>query len=84
MNALDVLSDSARFAPVRRLQTARTHRGEHRDSVNEALLHVSSLLFIIVNICQSVKSENKEYTDREPQGHNLNNFGRGPFDDVIY
>ena len=21
---------------------------------------------------------------REPQGHNLNNFGRGPFDDVIY
>ena len=22
--------------------------------------------------------------NREPQGHNLNNFGRGPFDDVIY
>jgi len=21
---------------------------------------------------------------REPQGHNLNNFGRGLFDDVIY
>jgi len=21
---------------------------------------------------------------REPQRHNLNNFGRGPFDDVIY
>ena len=21
--------------------------------------------------------------NREPQGHNLNNFGRGPFDDVI-
>jgi len=21
---------------------------------------------------------------REPQGHNLNNFGRGPFDDVKY
>jgi len=21
---------------------------------------------------------------REPQGHYLNNFGRGPFDDVIY
>jgi len=21
---------------------------------------------------------------REPQVHNLNNFGRGPFDDVIY
>jgi len=21
---------------------------------------------------------------REPQGHNLNNFGRGPIDDVIY
>ena len=21
---------------------------------------------------------------REPQGHNLNNFGRVPFDDVIY
>jgi len=21
---------------------------------------------------------------REPQGHNLNNFGKGPFDDVIY
>ena len=22
--------------------------------------------------------------NREPQGHNLNNFGRGPFHDVIY
>ena len=22
--------------------------------------------------------------NREPQGHSLNNFGRGPFDDVIY
>ena len=22
--------------------------------------------------------------NREPQGHNLNNFGRGPFDDVIH
>jgi len=22
--------------------------------------------------------------NREPQGHNLNNFGRGPFDNVIY
>jgi len=22
--------------------------------------------------------------NREPQGHNLNNFGGGPFDDVIY
>ena len=22
--------------------------------------------------------------NREPQGHNLNNFGRGTFDDVIY
>ena len=22
--------------------------------------------------------------NREPQGHNLNKFGRGPFDDVIY
>ena len=21
--------------------------------------------------------------NREPQGHNLNNFGKGPFDDVI-
>jgi len=21
---------------------------------------------------------------REPQGHNLNKFGRGPFDDVLY
>jgi len=21
---------------------------------------------------------------RDPQGHNLNNFGRGPFDGVIY
>jgi len=22
--------------------------------------------------------------NREPQGHNLNNFGKGPFDDVIH
>ena len=25
-----------------------------------------------------------EFNNREPQGHDLNNFGRGPFDDVIY
>ena len=25
-----------------------------------------------------------EANNREPQGHNLNNFGRGPIDDVIY
>ena len=24
------------------------------------------------------------FNNREPQGHNLNNFGRGPLDDVIY
>ena len=24
------------------------------------------------------------FNNREPQGHNLNNFGRGPFDDAIY
>jgi len=24
------------------------------------------------------------FNNRKPQGHNLNNFGRGPFDDVIY
>ena len=24
------------------------------------------------------------FNNREPQGHNLNNFGRGHFDDVIY
>ena len=22
--------------------------------------------------------------NRDPQGHNLNNFGKGPFDDAIY
>ena len=27
---------------------------------------------------------NSGANNREPQGHNLNNFGRGPFDDVIY
>ena len=27
---------------------------------------------------------NSVANNREPQGHNLNNFGRGPFDDVIY
>jgi len=26
---------------------------------------------------------NSGANNREPQGHNLNNFGRGPFDDVI-
>jgi len=25
-----------------------------------------------------------EANNREPQGHNLNNFGKGPIDDVIY
>ena len=38
MYELEFLHDSSRFAPVRRLQTAGTHRGVHRDSVNEALL----------------------------------------------
>jgi len=27
---------------------------------------------------------NSGANNREPQGHNLSNFGRGPFDDVIY
>ena len=27
--------------------------------------------------------DNSGANNREPQGHNLNNFGRGPFDDVI-
>jgi len=27
---------------------------------------------------------NSGANNREPQGHNLNNFGRGPSDDVIY
>jgi len=26
---------------------------------------------------------NSGANNKEPQGHNLNNFGRGPFDDVI-
>ena len=25
-----------------------------------------------------------EANNREPQGHNLNNFGRGPLDDAMY
>ena len=32
---------------------------------------------------EKVKGHNRA-NNREPQGHNLNNFGRGPFDDVIY
>ena len=32
---------------------------------------------------EKVKGHSGVY-NREPQGHNLNNFGRGPFDDVIY
>jgi len=32
---------------------------------------------------ENVKGHNGA-NNREPQGHNLNNFGRGPFDDVIY
>jgi len=27
---------------------------------------------------------NSEANNREPQGHNLNNFGRGPLDYAIY
>jgi len=32
---------------------------------------------------EKVKGHSKA-NNREPRGHNLNNFGRGPFDDVIY
>ena len=32
---------------------------------------------------EKVKGQS-EANNIEPQGHNLNNFGRGPFDDVIY
>jgi len=32
---------------------------------------------------EKVKGHSGAY-NREPQGHNLNNFGREPFDDVIY
>jgi len=31
-----------------------------------------------------LRKRSKVANNREPQGHNLNNFGRGPFDDVIY
>jgi len=33
---------------------------------------------------RSPEEKVKGHSDREPQGQNLNNFGRGPFDDVIY
>ena len=43
------LHDSSRFAPVRRLQTDRTHRGVHRDSVDEALLEcLTNLLWVLL------------------------------------
>jgi len=32
---------------------------------------------------EKVKGHSGAY-NREPQGHNLNNFGKGPFDDVIH
>ena len=32
---------------------------------------------------EKVKGHSEAY-NREPQGHNLNNFGLGPFEDVIY
>jgi len=32
---------------------------------------------------EKVKGHSRS-NNRKPQGHNLNNFGRGPFDDVIY
>ena len=32
---------------------------------------------------EKVKGNNGA-NNREPQGHNLNNFGRGPLDDAIY
>jgi len=32
---------------------------------------------------EKVKGHSGAY-NREPQGHNLNNFGGGPFNDVIY
>ena len=43
MNALEFRPDSSRFAPVRRLQTAGTHRGVHRYSMNEALAEIKRL-----------------------------------------
>jgi len=36
VNALEFRPDSSRFTSVRRLQTAGTHRGVRRESVNEA------------------------------------------------
>jgi len=33
---------------------------------------------------EKVKGHSGGANNREPQGHNLNNFGRGPFGDVIY
>jgi len=33
---------------------------------------------------RSPEEKFKGHNNREPQGHNLNNFGRGHFDDVIY
>jgi len=50
-------------------------------------------IFILINkraqraLGRSLEEKVKGHSganNREPQGHNLNNFGRGPFDDVIY
>ena len=50
MNALEFRPDSSRFAPVRRLSTAGTHRGVHRDSVNEALLRNKEVTLMLLNL----------------------------------
>ena len=70
MNALEFFPGSSRFAPVRRLQTAGTHRGVHRDSVNEALTDMS-----FANYKTQVTYHGKN--EQQSLGHTVPGFSPG-------
>ena len=61
----------------------------HNDTISKNILGLSGLRNKRAQraLGRSPEEKVKSHSvanNREPQGHNLNNFGRGPFDDVIY
>ena len=67
--------------------------GTDNDSVNRIRLNMARQCCLMYNkrgqraLGRSPEEKVKGHSganNREPQGHNLNAFGKGPFDDVIY
>ena len=73
------------FMVIRTLELSKhcTEKSLHTQQTNEFFSNKRAQRALGRSPEENVKGHSGA-NNREPQGHNLNNFGRGPFDDVIY